>query len=39
MISLSVIGLYISKIYDEVKGRPRFLIMERQDGRQGENRN
>ena len=38
MISLSVIGLYISKIYDEVKGRPRFLIMERRDGRQGENR-
>ncbi len=26
MISLSVIGLYIAKIYDEVKGRPRYLI-------------
>ncbi len=26
MISLSVIGLYIAKIYDEVKGRPRYLV-------------
>ncbi len=26
MISLSIIGLYISKIYEEVKGRPRYLI-------------
>lgn len=26
MISLSVIGMYIAKIYDEVKGRPRYLI-------------
>lgn len=26
MLSLSVIGLYIAKIYDEVKGRPRYLI-------------
>ena len=26
MISLSVIGLYIAKIYDEVKARPRYLI-------------
>lgn len=29
MISLSIIGLYISKIYDEVKGRPRYLIHEK----------
>lgn len=29
MISLSVIGLYIAKIYDEVKGRPRYLIRTR----------
>ncbi len=28
MISLSIIGLYISKIYEEVKGRPRYLIKE-----------
>nr|WP_246582889.1 glycosyltransferase family 2 protein [Clostridium mobile] len=26
MISLGIIGIYISKIYDEVKRRPRFLI-------------
>ncbi len=26
MISLSIIGLYIAKIYDEVKARPRYLI-------------
>lgn len=26
MISLSIIGMYIAKIYDEVKGRPRYLI-------------
>jgi dolichol-phosphate mannosyltransferase len=26
MISLGVIGYYIAKIYEEVKGRPRYLI-------------
>ena len=26
MISLGIIGYYIAKIYDEVKGRPRFII-------------
>lgn len=26
MISLSIIGMYIAKIYDEVKGRPRYLV-------------
>lgn len=26
MLCLSIIGLYIAKIYDEVKGRPRYLI-------------
>ncbi len=30
MLSLSVIGLYISKIYEEVKGRPRYLIQYKQ---------
>lgn len=30
MISLSIIGLYIAKIYDEVKARPRYLIMNKQ---------
>ena len=28
MIALGIIGYYISKIYDEVKGRPRFIISE-----------
>ena len=26
MMGLGVIGFYISKIYDEVKGRPRYII-------------
>jgi dolichol-phosphate mannosyltransferase len=29
MISLGIIGLYIAKIYDEVKQRPRYLVSER----------
>lgn len=29
MISLGVIGHYISRIYDEIKGRPRYLISKR----------
>lgn len=29
MISLGIIGYYISKIYEEVKGRPKFIISER----------
>ena len=29
MISLGVIGYYISKIYEEVKGRPRYIISNR----------
>ncbi len=29
MISLSIIGLYIAKIYEEVKKRPRYLVMDR----------
>lgn len=28
MISLGIIGYYIAKIYDQVKGRPRFIISE-----------
>jgi dolichol-phosphate mannosyltransferase len=28
MVSLGVIGLYIAKIYEEVKGRPRYIISE-----------
>ena len=26
MIGLGIIGFYISKIYDEVKGRPKYII-------------
>ena len=28
MISLGIIGLYLAKIYDEVKARPRYLVSE-----------
>ncbi len=28
MVGISVIGLYISRIYEEVKNRPRFLVQE-----------
>ncbi len=28
MLSIGIIGYYISKIYDEVKGRPRYIISE-----------
>ena len=31
MLALSVIGLYIGKIYEEVKGRPRYLVQEDTD--------
>jgi len=30
MISLGIIGVYISKIYDEIKNRPRYLIAKKQ---------
>ena len=26
MISLGIIGIYLTKIYKEVKGRPRYLV-------------
>ena len=29
MISLGIIGYYIARIYEEIKGRPRFIISER----------
>lgn len=32
MISLGIIGYYISKMYEEVKGRPRYIISERING-------
>jgi len=31
MISLGIIGMYIAKIYDEVKSRPRFIIKDSTD--------
>lgn len=29
MLSLGMIGIYISRIYDEIKGRPRYIISEK----------
>lgn len=31
MISLGIIGYYLSKIYEEIKGRPRYIISKRTD--------
>ena len=28
MISLGIIGYYIAKIYEEIKGRPRYVVSE-----------
>ncbi len=28
MISLGIIGTYIARIYEEVKGRPRYVVRE-----------
>lgn len=33
MISLGIIGYYIARIYEEVKGRPRYIVAERCGGR------
>jgi len=35
MIGLGIIGEYIAKIYDEVKGRPRYVIAETVEPRHG----
>jgi dolichol-phosphate mannosyltransferase len=31
MISLGIIGEYVAKIYDEVKGRPRYVVAEKME--------
>ncbi len=36
MISLGIIGHYISKIYDEVKDRPRYIISRSTDEKKGD---
>lgn len=33
MISLGIIGYYIARIYDEIKGRPRYIISEQRGGK------
>ena len=37
MISLGIIGYYLARIYDEIKGRPRYIIS-RICGREGEDK-
>jgi polyisoprenyl-phosphate glycosyltransferase len=36
LISLGIIGVYLSMIYDETKNRPRFIIAEQVKGESGE---
>ncbi len=36
MVSLGIIGHYIARIYEEVKGRPKYIISEVTDNIQGE---
>lgn len=38
MISLGIIGYYISKIYNEIKGRPRYIVTESLNGSEENNR-
>ena len=37
MLSIGVIGIYIAKIYEEVKGRPRYFIARKISGRKKDN--
>jgi hypothetical protein len=36
MISIGIVGIYISKIYDEVKGRPVFITDDFDDKKKAE---
>ena len=36
MISLGIMGYYIAKIYDEVKGRPRYIVSEVSENKNNE---
>ena len=36
MLSLGIIGHYIARIYEEVKGRPKFIISSVTDNVMGE---
>ena len=36
MLSLGIIGHYIARIYEEVKGRPKYIISEVKDNVMGE---
>jgi len=38
MVALGIIGEYIARIYDEVKGRPRYLVRETIDGDDGRDK-
>lgn len=31
MIGIGIVGYYIAKIYDEVKGRPRYIVQEKKN--------
>lgn len=33
LVSIGIVGIYIARIYEEVKGRPRFLVAERLESR------
>lgn len=36
LISIGIVGIYIARIYEEVKARPRYLVAERQEATDGE---
>ena len=36
MISLGIIGFYLAKIYDEIKGRPRYIVARTTDRPDGK---